>query len=70
MPGLGLCLPEPIADGWLVRPAGREARVALCLDLSAPAGRRGQTGDRPWRSPLTVRHAEILLLLHLAGAAG
>jgi hypothetical protein len=69
VPGLGLCLPEPIADGWLVRPTGRETRIAMTLDLTdAPAVT--VAGERPWRSALTARHAEIVRLLHAAGRAG
>jgi len=70
VPGLGLCLPEPLGGGWLVRPTGGETRVALCLHLDGPLAVEVTAGDRQWRSPLTARHAEILLLLHLAGAAG
>jgi len=69
VPGLGLCLPEPIADGWLVRPTGRETRIVMTLDLTgAPAVT--VAGERPWRSALTARHAEIVRLLHAAGRAG
>jgi hypothetical protein len=70
VPGLGLCVPEPVGGGWLVRPAGRDTRVALTLDLTGVPVAEVRAGDREWRSPLTVRHAEILLLLHLAGPAG
>jgi hypothetical protein len=70
VPGLGLCMPEPVGSGWLVRPVGGETRVALALDLTGPPAVEVTAGDRQWRSPLTVRHAEILLLLHLAGPAG
>ena len=69
VPGLGLCLPEPVAGGWLVRPHGGETRIAMTLDLSgAPAVE--VSGERPWRSPLTARHAEILRHLHRAGPDG
>ena len=69
VPGLGLCLPEPVADGWLVRPTGRETRIAMTLDLTdGPAVT--VAGERPWRSALTARHAEIVRLLHAAGRAG
>lgn len=69
VPGLGLCLPEPIADGWLVRPTGRETRIVMTLDLTgAPAVT--VAGERPWRSALTTRHAQIVRLLHAAGRAG
>lgn len=70
VPGLGLCLPEAVADGWLVRPAGTDTAVRLSLDLSGPPLIEVSGGQAPWRSSLTVRHAEILLLLHLAGPSG
>ncbi|MBV6697409.1 helix-turn-helix domain-containing protein [Kitasatospora aureofaciens] len=78
VPGLGECVLEPLADGWLVRPvrppdedgsgapAAEQAEGArLRLDLRRP--------DRPelsvqgaaggWSHPLSPRHAELLLLL-------
>ena len=69
VPGLGLCLPEPIADGWLVRPHGGETRIVMTLDLTGSPAVEVR-GERPWRSPLTARHAEILRHLHRAGADG
>ena len=48
VPGLGLCLPEPVAGGWLVRPARRETRIVMTLDL---------TGAPPSRSPASGRGA-------------
>jgi hypothetical protein len=70
VPGLGLCVPEPVGDGWLVRPAGGETRVALTLHLSGPPAVEVTGGREPWRTALTTRHAEILLLVHAAGRAG
>jgi hypothetical protein len=70
VPGLGLCLPERLADGWLVRPAGRESRIAMTLDLTGAPAVEVSGGRQSWRSPLTGRHAEILLLLYGAGRAG
>ncbi|GAA4532052.1 GAF domain-containing protein [Amycolatopsis samaneae] len=70
VPGLGLCLPEPVAGGWLVRPNSTDTAVRLLLDLSGPPRIEVSGSGTPWRSPLTVRHAEILLLLHHAGPAG
>jgi hypothetical protein len=70
VPGLGLCLPEPVADGWLVRPAGRENRLAVTLDLSGTPVVEVAGGHETWRSPVTTRHAEILLLVHAAGRTG
>jgi len=67
VPGLGLCLPERLGDGWLVRPrdatATIRARLAGCeLDVRAERG--------SWRAVLTPRHAEILRLLAAAGPGG
>ncbi|MEC3980572.1 transcriptional regulator [Amycolatopsis sp. H20-H5] len=70
IPGLGLCLPEAVAGGWLVRPRGTDTAVRLLLDLSGPPLVEVSGSATPWRSALTVRHTEILLLLHLAGPAG
>ncbi|MGQ0624099.1 MAG: GAF domain-containing protein [Sporichthyaceae bacterium] len=70
VPGLGMCLPERIAEGWILRPSGRAQRMLLALDLSGSPAVSTIGSDHPWRVPLTSRHAEILLLVHLAGAEG
>ncbi|MDR7301428.1 GAF domain-containing protein [Haloactinomyces albus] len=70
VPGLGLCLPEAVAGGWLVRPAGTDTAVRLLLDLSGSPLIEVSGSGTPWRSSLSIRHAEILLLLHLAGPTG
>lgn len=71
VPGLGLCLPERVGDGWLVRPSDRSSsRILLTLNLSGAPSVEVAGGDGQWRSPLTARHAEILSLLHRAGPAG
>jgi hypothetical protein len=70
VPGLGLCLPERLADGWLVRPSDPGRPVVLDLDLSRTPMLEVQAGDSSWRCSLTNRHAEILLLLHAAGPGG
>jgi hypothetical protein len=67
VPGLGLCLPERLGDGWLVRPRDAatsiRARLDGCLlDVLADGG--------SWRAALTPRHAEILRLLATAGPTG
>ena len=65
VPGLGLCLPAPLADGWLVRPSGdQDRRIVLTLDLSAAPCIEVSGCQRQWRSSVTTRHAEILTLLH------
>ena len=70
VPGLGLCLPEPLADGWLIRPSGAEHSVVAELHLTGTPTLEVRAGAAPWRTTLTTRHAEILLLLHDAGVAG
>ncbi len=70
VPGLGLCVPERIGEGWLVRPTGADTTMRLTLDVSAAPTVEVTGASAPWRSPLTAKHAEILLLLHRAGAAG
>ena len=70
VPGLGLCLPEPLAVGWLIRPQGAEDSVVAELHLSGTLTLEVRAGAAPWRTTLTTRHAEILLLLHDAGAPG
>lgn len=67
VPGLGLCLPERLAAGWLVRPHDADvtirARLAGCrLSVSADGG--------SWCAELTPRHAEVLRNLAAAGPAG
>lgn len=70
VPGLGLCLPEAVGDGWLVRPAGPDTALRVLLDLSGSPLVEVSGAGTPWRAALSARHAEILLLLHLAGPAG
>jgi hypothetical protein len=70
IPGLGLCLPQPLADGWLVRPSGTDQSVNAQLNLANTPILEVSTDGEPWRSTLTNRHAEILLLLHAAGPSG
>jgi hypothetical protein len=70
VPGMGLCLPERLAEGWLVRPAGPGRRISATLDLTAAPVLQVCGEAEPWRAPLTRRHAEILALLHRAGPDG
>ncbi len=74
VPGLGLCVPERLGEGWLVRPdEGATTLTArlrpvdgeAVLEVSGPAGRGGG-----WRASLTPRHAAILRLLAAAGPEG
>jgi hypothetical protein len=70
VPGMGLCLPERLADGWLVRPPGGGHALSARLDLTArPILEVCAEGD-PWTISLSRRHAEILERLARAGPAG
>ena len=67
VPGLGLCVPERLSDGWLVRPSRPDDAIAARLsgtELSVTAD------GGSWRTVLTPRHAEILRLLAAAGPDG
>ncbi|MEU6041204.1 GAF domain-containing protein [Actinomadura sp. NPDC047616] len=70
VPGLGVCVPERLPDGWLVRPSTRARPMMLDLDLADAPVLQVRSGDARWRCALTTRHAEILLLLHAAGPDG
>lgn len=71
VPGLGQCHSERVAHGWLLRP---ESGVATRLDVHLMHGDSPYleiSGDgETWRTGLTGRHADILLLLYKAGAQG
>jgi hypothetical protein len=71
VPGLGICLPEPVLGGYLLRPDGKAnhcTRLVLDLHSSPPQAIVETSGS--WRHELSTRHAELLLLLTQAGAAG
>jgi hypothetical protein len=70
VPGLGLCAAEPLGEGWLIRP--REARedIVAHLDLTGPPVLRLTSHGEPWVTPLTRRHADVLVLLQRAGRPG
>ena len=70
VPGLGLCIPEQLSHGWLIRPVERTTRIAMTLRLSSTPAVEVSGADSSWHSPVTVRHAEILLLLHHRGRDG
>ncbi|MGG5258235.1 GAF domain-containing protein [Phycicoccus avicenniae] len=74
VPGLGLCLPERLGEGWLVRPD--ERRTTLTARLVTVGGEAvlevsgSADGGAGWRASLTPRHAAVLRLLAGAGADG
>jgi hypothetical protein len=73
VPGLGLCLPERLSQGWLVRPRGE--RLAVTARIARRDGRAvlevDGTGEADgWSTPLSPRHETLLRALHGAGPAG
>ncbi|WP_439032143.1 transcriptional regulator [Gordonia terrae] len=70
VPGLGICVVERLGKGWLVRPAGPTGPVLAQLDLSGEPSVTVTGDGEPWRTVLTRRHAQILLLLADAGEQG
>jgi hypothetical protein len=69
VPGLGLCLPERLGEGWLVRPGTPGTRLRARLLLGA-APVLEVSGEESWRTALTPRHADILGALAAAGPRG
>lgn len=70
VPGLGLCMPERLDLGWLVRPAATDRRVAARLELGREPVIEVWSDGQPWRTALSQRHAQIVRLLAGAGRAG
>lgn len=71
VPGLGLCLPERVPGGWLIRGREQPRSVTATLDLSvSPAMLRVDPGSAPWLAPLNPRPAQLLAALAAAGPAG
>ncbi len=67
VPGVGVCLPERIPDGWLVRPSGWRTGVRATLRGSLL---EVDADGVPWQVPLSPRHAGVLRHLATAGPAG
>ncbi|CCG03644.1 GAF domain-containing protein [Blastococcus saxobsidens] len=70
VPGLGLCAPERVGEGWLVRPRGSGDDIVAELDLTGPPVLRLQSHTDLWVTPLSRRHAGVLGLLQQAGRPG
>lgn len=73
--GFGRCVLEPLPGGWLIRPEvpGEDApMIRTVLDLRHPQRWEiAVTGPNvTWRRKLTMRQAEILLLLATAQPGG
>lgn len=70
VPGLGVCVPERLPEGWLIRPVADTSVVAV-LDLTGTqACIEVRADESAWRVPLTPRHADMLALLSDAGPEG
>ncbi|MEV7078244.1 GAF domain-containing protein [Streptomyces sp. NPDC093516] len=69
LPALGLCAVEPLAGGWLLRPAAEEpvprggTRIVLDLRHSRRWSVEVSGGAGTWTRELSPRHAELLYLL-------
>jgi transcriptional regulator of acetoin/glycerol metabolism len=70
VPGLGLCLPERVAGGWLVRPASGRTTITARLSLDGQPRVVVRGSGEPWQVALSPRHAQILRALAAAGPAG
>lgn len=71
VPGLGLCLPERLRGGWLIRPSDGGRALSATLDLRADAATlEVQGSEQPWRVALTPRHAELLAAIAATGRTG
>ena len=71
VPGLGLCVPERLRGGWLIRPSTGETVLRATLDRSTtPAMLEVRGVEAPWRVALSPRHADVLALLGAAGRGG
>ncbi|NNG39469.1 GAF domain-containing protein [Flexivirga sp. ID2601S] len=70
VPGLGLCLPERLDHGWLVRPSGGDRGVEARLELGDSPVVEVRSEGEPWRIALSPRRAQILRELTRAGREG
>jgi hypothetical protein len=70
VPGMGVCEIERVTGGWLLRPSGPGGPVVATLDLRGEPSVTVTGTDSEWRSVLTRRHAQIVLLLADAGESG
>lgn len=68
--GLGLCTPERLGEGWLLRPRRERGPMQAELDLSGDPVVRVHAGDGSWSAGLTRRQAQVLSLISRAGPDG
>lgn len=68
--GLGLCVPERLGDGWVLRARPDDAVVrARLVGGDRPLLTLEHAGE-PWSVGLSARHAEVLRIVAAAGPAG
>ncbi|WP_101643861.1 GAF domain-containing protein [Brevibacterium antiquum] len=73
IPGAGLCLPEKISGGWLLRPSGEIESSPVSVTLRQMAAQdvlEVDSSTDPLVIPLTPRRAQILAAITSAGSAG
>lgn len=76
VPGLGLCVPERIPGGWVVRQAGARQTITAHLTTDPSGGSVLDVhsthggAERHWRTKLSRRHADLLRALRDAGPTG
>ncbi|QYJ05237.1 GAF domain-containing protein [Nocardioides panacisoli] len=70
VPGLGLCVPERLHGGWLIRPSAPQQLTARLERGAGQATLVIHHGEEPWVRTLTPRHADILTLLVAVGPSG
>lgn len=68
--GAGLCWPEPVPGGWLIRPASGAGRSAITLRLGGEGHQTrlhvtalGPHGELCWDQAISPRHVDILTAL-------
>ncbi|MEE4024328.1 transcriptional regulator [Gordonia sp. PKS22-38] len=70
VPGIGSCVAQPVGVGWLLRRVGPANPIVAELDLRGEPSLTVDGDGDEWRTVLTRRHAQILLLLAEASDAG
>jgi hypothetical protein len=70
VPGLGLCMPQRLDLGWLIRPSTTQRRIVAQLHLGHRPVVEIRGDAEPWRIALSRRHAQILRALGAAGREG
>ncbi|UVF77188.1 GAF domain-containing protein [Gordonia mangrovi] len=70
VPGIGSCVAQAVGTGWLLRRVGPASPIVASLDLRGEPSLTVDGDGDEWRTVLTRRHAQILLLLAEAADSG